>query len=224
MITILFRTLVIYFFLILTMRFMGKRQLGELEVSELVTTLLLSEVASLPITNQDIPLAYALIPILTLMSLEVLLSGLLLEVPWLKRLLSIRPSILIRHGKPDPAAMRRSRISAEELLSQLRLKDVTDPGTVEYAIEEPNGQLSVVLKAGEKSATARDVGAMPAETGIMHLIISDGQVNEQNLSLSGHDRRWLDGLLASHGLRIGDVFLLLADDGGKVRILPRSAS
>ena len=224
MVTILFRTVIMYLTLLLTVRFMGKRQLGELEVSELVTTLLLSEVASLPITNQDIPLAYALIPILTLMSLEVLLSGLLLEVPWLKRLLSIRPSILIRHGKPDPAAMRRSRISAEELLSQLRLKDVTDPGTVEYAIEEPNGQLSVVLKAGEKSATARDVGAVPAETGIMHLIISDGRIDRHSLSLSGHDEAWLQGVLAAHAMRAEDVFMLLADDGGQVRILPGSAS
>ena len=99
MLTILLRTLIIYLTLVVTMRVMGKRQLGELEVSELVTTLLLSEVASLPITNQDIPLAFAIVPVLTLMSLEVLLSGLLLHVPVLKKALSVRPTILIRHGK-----------------------------------------------------------------------------------------------------------------------------
>ena len=96
MLTILLRTLIIYLTLVVTMRVMGKRQLGELEVSELVTTLLLSEVASLPITNQDIPLAFAIVPVLTLMSLEVLLSGLLLHVPVLKKALSVRPTILIR--------------------------------------------------------------------------------------------------------------------------------
>ena len=90
MLTILLRTLIIYLTLVVTMRVMGKRQLGELEVSELVTTLLLSEVASLPITNQDIPLAFAIVPVLTLMSLEVLLSGLLLHVPVLKKALSVR--------------------------------------------------------------------------------------------------------------------------------------
>ena len=111
MLTILLRTLIIYLTLVVTMRVMGKRQLGELEVSELVTTLLLSEVASLPITNQDIPLAFAIVPVLTLMSLEVLLSGLLLHVPVLKKALSVRPTILIRHGKPDAAAMKKSRIS-----------------------------------------------------------------------------------------------------------------
>lgn len=224
MVTILIRTLIIYLLLILTMRFMGKRQLGELEVSELVTTLLLSEVASLPITNQDIPLAYALLPILTLTSLEVLLSGLLPEMPWLRRLLSDRPTILIRHGKPDRNAMMRSRISAEELMSQLRLKDVTDPGEVEYAVAEPNGQLSVILRASEQPATVRDVGADPTEAGIMHLIISDGRIDRHSLSLSGHDEAWLQGVLAAHAMRAEDVFMLLADDGGQVRILPGSAS
>lgn len=130
MLTILLRTLIIYLTLVVTMRVMGKRQLGELEVSELVTTLLLSEVASLPITNQDIPLAFAIVPVLTLMSLEVLLSGLLLHIPALKKALSVRPTILIRHGKPDAAAMKKSRISAEELFSHLRQKGVSDPDQV----------------------------------------------------------------------------------------------
>lgn len=224
MITILIRTLIIYLTLLVTMRFMGKRQLGELEVSELVTTLLLSEVASLPITNQDIPLSYALIPILTLMALEVILSGVLLKSRWLKKLLSVRPSILIRKGKPDPKAMEQSRISAEELFSRLRQKDVTDPADVEYAIAEPNGQISVILKATARQATTKELGITPTERGMMHLIINDGQVNEQNLTLSGHDRRWLEELLKAHKLTERDIFLLLCDDGGKVRILPRRVS
>ncbi len=108
MLTILLRTLIIYLTRIMTMRIIGKRQLGELEVSELVTTLLLSEVAFLPVTNQDIPIAFAILPILTLLSLEVLHSGLLLHIPVLKKMLSVRPAILIRHGKPDAAAMKKA--------------------------------------------------------------------------------------------------------------------
>lgn len=224
MITILIRTLIIYLSLIVTMRIMGKRQLGELEVSDLVTTLLLSEVASLPITNQDIPLSYALIPIFTLMSLEVLLSALILHLPWLKKALSVHPAILIRNGKPDPVAMRQSRISAEELISQLRQKDVTDPDEVAYAIVEPNGQLSVILKASARQATTKELGLQPDERGMMHLIITEGKINEQNLTLSGHDRRWLDKILAAHHIEAENVFLLLADDAGKVSILPGRAS
>ena len=103
MVTILIRTLIVYIALIGTMRFMGKRQLGELEISDLVTTLLLSDIATLPITNTDLPLSHALIPILTLTSLEVVLSGVLLKLPSLKKALSVRPAILVRHGKPDRA-------------------------------------------------------------------------------------------------------------------------
>lgn len=224
MLTILLRTLIIYLTLVVTMRVMGKRQLGELEVSELVTTLLLSEVASLPITNQDIPLAFAIVPVLTLMSLEVLLSGLLLHVPVLKKALSVRPTILIRHGKPDAAAMKKNRISAEELFSHLRQKGVSDPDQVEYAIAEPNGQLSVALRATERQATTRELGVDPPEPGIMHLIIHDGVINDRNLTLAGRDRRWLDQLLAAHRLTPDRVFLLLTDDGGTVRILPRRTS
>ncbi len=224
MLTILFRTLIIYASLIITMRFMGKRQLGELEISDLVTTLLLSEIASLPITNTDIPVSHALIPILTLTALEVLLSGLLLYSPRLKQLLSVRPAILIRHGKPDRTIMRAMRISSDELLSQLRQKDVTDPSEVEYAILESNGQISVVKRATAKQATVHELGLEPTEHGMMHLIITDGQVNRRNLELAGKDERWLNELLVARKLVREDIFLLMTDDGGKVRIYPREAT
>ncbi len=221
MLTILIRTLIIYLSLLITMRFMGKRQLGELEISDLVTTLLLSEVASLPITNTDIPLSHALIPILTLTSLEVLLSGLLLKLPFLKRLVSIRPAILVHNGKPDRAALRAMRVSSEELLSQLRQKDVVDLAEVAYAILEPNGQISVIKRATAQQPTARELGVSVTESGMMHLIISDGRINRRNLALAGKDERWLEAILHAHRLAAEDIFLLLADDAGTVRIYPR---
>ncbi len=221
MLTILIRTLIIYLSLIATMRFMGKRQLGELEITDLVTTLLLSEIASIPVTNADIPLSHALLPILTLTALEVLLSGALLKIPALKRVFSPRPAILIRNGKPDRAALRSLRISSEELLSQLRQKDVTDPHEVAYAILEPNGQVSVVKRATERQATTRELGVTPTENGMMHLVISDGAVNRRNLSLAGKDERWLREILGAHSLTVPEVFLLMVDDSGKVRIFPR---
>ncbi len=221
MLTILIRTLIVYFSLLLTMRFMGKRQLGELEISDLVTTLLLSEIAALPITNTDIPLSHALIPILTLTALEVVLSGVLLKVPALKKVFTIRPCILVRGGKPDRAALRAMRISNEELLSQLRQKDVTDLHELAYAILEPNGQISVVKRATERQPTVREMGVEPTERGMMHLIVTDGEINRRNLFLSGRDERWLTEILRAHKLRVEDIFLLMADDGGTVRIYPR---
>lgn len=218
MTTILIRTLIIYAALIIIMRFMGKRQLGELEIADLVTTLLISEVASLPLTDPDVPLSRAVFPILVLMSLEVLLSGGLLKFPFLKKILSIRPAILICHGVPDRRTMRSVRISTEEMLSQLRQKDVADIDEVEYAILEPNGQISVVKKATYQQATLGQLGIKTTETGMMHLVISDGEVNLRNLELAGKDRRWLDAFLGANRLTVSEVFMLLVDDDGQVRL------
>ncbi|MBE6585120.1 MAG: DUF421 domain-containing protein [Ruminococcaceae bacterium] len=210
------RTLIIYVILMITMRIMGKRQLGELELSELITAFLLSEVASLPITNRDIPLWHAILPILTLMALEVLLSGLILKLPWLKKLLSVRPAVLIHHGKIDRDAMRGIRLSSEELLSQLRLKDVTDPSEVEYAILEPNGQISVILSSNARPPTAEELGMDIPERGVMHLLVTDGKVNPKNLQMAGKDELWLRKYLKNNGLNMEDIFMLLIDDGGRI--------
>ncbi len=221
MTTILIRTLIIYVSLMMIMRFMGKRQLGELEISDLVTTLLVSEIASLPLTNTEIPLSHAILPILVLTSLEVLLSGALLKIPLLKNLFSVRPAILIHHGIPDRTVMRSVRVSSEELLSQLRQKDVTDPDEVEYAILEPNGQISVVKKAREQTATTQQLGIQTTERGMMHMVVCDGKINTRNLSLAGKDERWLDAFLLTHKLKAADVFLLLVDDSGQARLYPK---
>ena len=221
MVTILLRTLIIYVCLIATLRFMGKRQLGELEVSELVTTLLLSEIASLPITNQDIPIAYALIPILTLVALEVVLSSLLLKWPWLKKALSTRPAFLIDRGKLDAKMLRSVRISIDEFMSQLRQKDVFDLDEVEYAILEPNGQISIVPKAKARTVTLSDLDLHPKEHGMMHLIIVDGVVNQRNLSCIGKDLYWVDRILNEYGLRVSDVLVMTADDALTVRVISR---
>lgn len=214
MVTILIRTLIIYICLMAVMRFMGKRQLGELELSELVTTLLLSEIAALPITNQDIPLSHALLPILTLVALEVFLSGMILRFPLIRKLFVVRPAILIQDGVPDPKALKSVRISVEELLSQLRLKDVTDTANVSYAILEPNGQISVIQK---ESATQKSQKPKK-ETGIMHLIISDGKLNQRNLTLAGKSEAWVNHFLATQGVSRKDVFIFMVDDGGNTRL------
>lgn len=210
MLSILLRTLFIYGFLLLIMRIMGKRQLGELEITDLVTTLLISEIASLPLTEKNIPPHHALLPILVIAGLEVGMSSLLLKRPLFKRLLIPRPTILMSHGVPDRKAMKRARLSCEELLSQLRLKGVNDPEEVEFAVMEPNGQISVIQRQPIEEATAY--------AGVMRLLISDGWVNEDNLRLIGRDRRWLSEYLKTRGLQPRDVFMLLSDGGSAVRL------
>lgn len=224
MVTILFRTLIIYVCLIATLRFMGKRQLGELEVSELVTTLLLSEIASLPVTNQDIPISYALIPIFTLVALEVSLSALLLKWPWLKKILSTRPTFLINRGRLDAKMLRSVRISVDELMSQLRQKDVFDLDEVEYAILEPNGQISIVPKATARTVTTSDMNLHPKEHGMMHLIVADGIINQRNLACIGKDEAWVKKTLRKNGHQLNEILLMTADDALTVRIVSKQAS
>ncbi|MBE6693701.1 MAG: DUF421 domain-containing protein [Ruminococcaceae bacterium] len=210
MVTVLLRTLIIYAFLLITMRFMGKRQLGELEISELVITFLLSEIASLPITNTELPLLHAIIPITTLMALEVILSAGVLKLPKLKSAVSIRPALIIYDGKLLQSELRGARISNEEFLSQLRQKDIFDILDVEYAVLEPNGQISVISKSNPES-----------ENTLMHIIISDGVINHKNLALVKKSIVWLEKMLKGSQCAAKDVFLMTADVHGRVRLVGR---
>jgi uncharacterized membrane protein YcaP (DUF421 family) len=219
MITILVRILLIYFFLIVTMRLMGKRQIGQLEVSELVTTFLLSEIATLPIENPDIPVLHAVVPVVTLLTLEVSMALLLSRSSRLRRKLEAPPSMLICKGRLDQKELLRNRLSVEELLAGLRQQGVSDPEEVDYAILEKNGQLSVILKEPYRPATVKDAGLSVGHEGMMHVLISGGTVNEYNLRLLGKDREWLDGVLKRKKARREDVLCLLCNDAGKIELL-----
>ncbi len=212
MLTILLRTLIVYVILIATMRLMGKRQLGELEISELVTTLLISEIASLPIVEQKLPLIYAVIPLVTILTLEVSLSMMLLKCPRLKNVASSRPSILIRHGKVDQGEMRRNRISIDELISEIRQAGFCTLDEIDYAIVEQNGKISVLPKKEAQPPTNGELGLSPKENGIVHVLIADGRANTYNMALLGISQSALEDMLAQQGVRQKDVFFLGCDD------------
>lgn len=214
MLTILLRTVIIYIVLIGTMRLMGKRQLGELEVSELVTTLLISEIASLPIGDPSLPVVYAVIPLVTILSLEVSLSVLLLKCPKLKDLASARPSVLIRHGRVDQKEMRRIRISIDELVSEVRQSGLPSLEDVDYAILEQNGKISIIPKKTSQPPDAKSLGISLTESGVMHVLIGDGKVDEYNMKLLGLDTDWLYTRLSEKLLTVEEVFFLGMDDGG----------
>ena len=222
MTNILLRTIIIYLFLITIMRLMGKRQLGELEVSELVSTLLLSDIAALPITDQNIPLVYAIIPIVLITTFEISLSVLLTKAPNLKNLISTRPSALIKNGKIDAKEMTRNRISIDELFSELRQKDVSDISEVDYAIMEQNGKLTVIKKRAFSPPTLNDMGITPKENGISHIIIADGKIDKHGLKQAKKSREWLIGYLSAKKLSPADVYIMTFDDSEKIKIIKRS--
>jgi len=221
MLTILVRTIIIYVILIATMRLMGKRQLGELEISELVTTLLISEIASLPIADQTIPVIYAIIPLVTILTLEMVLSLILLKCPRLKNLASARPTVLIRHGVLDQRELKRSRISLDELISELRQAGVSTIEAVDYAILEQNGKISIILKKAGSPPSAADLNIILKENGIMHAVIEDGHINDYNLALLGHDRSWLSDILKEKQRQAERVFLLCLDDAGNFYMIDK---
>ena len=222
MFILLIRTFIIYTFLLITMRLMGKRQLGELEISELVSTLLLSDIAALPITNPEIPLSYALVPILSITAFEIVTSLLLTKRPKLKGLLSTRPIMIIKKGTIDHTELLKNRISIDELLSELRQKDVTDIGEVDYAIIEQNGKMTVVKKADYESPTRKDLGIKTSNSGLCHIIVSDGIVNEHGLHLVKKSRRWLVDTLERKKVELQDIYLMTLDDNEKVSIIKRN--
>ena len=221
MLTILLRTVLVYAILIATMRLMGKRQLGELEISELVTTLLISEIASLPIVDQSIPLMYAIIPLFSILTLEVVLSMILLKCPRLKNLASSRPSILIRHGEVDQGELRRNRISVDELISEIRQAGLSTLADVDYAIVEQNGKISVLARKNAQPPTAQDLGVCVSESGLVHVLIADGKPNRYNLKLLGLDEAWLTSTLSQKGLATQQVFFLGRDDAGALYLVEK---
>ena len=220
MLTVFLRTAIIYFLLILAMRLMGKRQIGELEVSDLVTTLLISEIASLPITEPELPLAHAVIPLILLLSFEVIISFLVSRFPRLK-FLTARPSTLIRNGKISQSAMKNARISFDELFCELRNQGVYDLDEIEYAILEQNGRITVIQKARFRQPSAEDLGLKVKENGLFHIVIEHGRINRHGIELVGIRESDLRRELKKKKLEVSDVYLMTVNDAGKRTVIPK---
>lgn len=214
MTAIFIRTIIIYLILIGTMRILGKRQLGELEVSELITTILLSEVASMPLVDRSIPLSHAVIPLVVISALEVAISYTTYKHPRLKALFFTPPSTLVCGGVINQRELAKNRIAPEELITELRLQGYSDIRKVNYAILEQNGLLSVIPKASEQPPTMRELKLQASESGIIHVIISQGEWNDPGLRALSRDRSEFEAYLKSRGAAAESVFLLTVDDGG----------
>ena len=221
MVSVLLRTVIIYLTLILVMRIMGKRQVGELEVTDLITTFLISEIASLPITETSMPLMHAVVPIVTLLVLEVAVSALLSRFPRFKSILSCRPSTLIKDGEIYQRAMSDARLSFDELLGELRAQGVDDISQIKYAILEQNGRITVIQKARFRQPNADDLHLKPKETGLFHVVIEQGVPNKHGMGRLGMTRQSLEKTLSHKGLSLSDVYIMMINDAGDVRVIPK---
>lgn len=214
------RLLIVWVLLTIVVRFMGKRQIGEMEMSEFITAFMLSELAALPVADSGIPLLYSVIPILLLAVFEILTSSAVMHSRFLQKLVSGTPAVLIRNGIPDQRAMKSCRMTIPELMGELRQKGYPDPFSIAYAILEENGKMSVIPKNAEVPPTAKDLSKNVKETGICHTLISDGEISYSGLSMSGRTEQDLQEILENSGIRdIKQVFLLTADDAGTFHLI-----
>lgn len=219
MATVLLRTTIIYILLIGAIRMTGKRQIGDLQISELIITFMISELATIPIQDISIPLAYSIFPIILLLCYEVIVSFLITKSNFLKKLFAGNPSILIKKGKLDQKELAKSRIGINEFLGELRAKSVCDISQVDYAILEQDGQLSVFLKSENQPITLEDLQISKSSCGIGHAIIVDGDINESNLKCSQKNIAWLNKYLDSYKLKAEDIFLFTVNDNNDINII-----
>ena len=223
MATLFLRTVIIYALLLAAIRLMGKRQVGELEVSELVITFLLSELAVLPLSNRYAPLSHALIPVLLLLSAEVIFSFLTFKFPLFRRIALGKPSVIVKKGKVDSKELARLRISIAELMSELRLCGAASLDEVEYAVVEDNGKLSVFKNAASSPAVSRDAGIKTVERGIAHCVIADGKICGEGLADADKSADWLDRFLKEKNTAVSDVWFMTVDDSGEIIIIMKGS-
>lgn len=210
------RTIVLYLVLILCVRLMGKRQIGEMEPSEFVVTMLVANLAAIPMQDGAIPLYSGLVPILTVLGAELVLSGLIMHSVVFRKLLCGKPVILIENGRLIQENLRRTRVTLDELTGHLREKDVLDIRTVQYAILETDGNLSVFPFAKERPASAKEAGIHPKQQFLPVTIVEDGYLSQENLRKAGKTESWLRQTLKENNAELKDTLLLTVDAADKV--------
>lgn len=218
------RTMLLYIVVVAAVRLMGKRQISELQTSELVVTLLISNLASVPMQDTGQPLVSGLIPIAVLVICEITVSGLMLKHKRLRSVICGKPVIVIRDGQVKQGEMRSLRMTTDDLCEQLRQKDVFSIRDVAYAIVETNGKMSVVKKPDKEQPTAGPLGVALPDKGLETVIISDGVVSDFSLALCRQDRRWMENVLNSLGVALPDVFLMTANAGGDYFLVKKEKS
>lgn len=210
------RSILLYLSLLVTIRLMGKRQLGEMEPAEFVVSMLLANLATIPMQDPALPLSAGLVPILTVLALELILSWLSLRSIRIRRLLCGKPVILIDNGRLLQRNLKAARITLDELTELLREQGILKLDSVQYAILETNGQVSAILRGKDRPPTCAECGICPQEELLPCTLISDGKILHHNLRISGKDPLWLQRELRKRGCRVSDVMLLTADRAGSV--------
>ena len=216
------RTIILYISVMVAIRIMGKRQIGELQPSELVITIMLGDLASVPMQETGIPILNGITPIVTLVFLEVMLSVIALKSRRARKIISGNPSVIINDGKIDYKELRRLRFNVDDLLEELRSKDIVNINDVQAALIDTNGACCVILKAKKRPVTPEDLNLSPKEEEIPYTLVSDGEIIRENLKKIGQDEMWLYKKLKKRSVRVSDVLYASYTKSGRFEIQRRN--
>ena len=219
MLVTLIRATILYFFIIICMRLMGKRQLGELQPTELVITFLISETVTIPLQDNGTPLVNSIAGVLLLVCLEIFNSAVCLKSARLRSIVEGNPILVIRNGVVDQKQLKQLRFSVEDLIEQLRQKDIFDINDVRYAFIETNGQLSVMLKPDKEPVTLSTVNGADNKSDLPCLVICDGKILEKNFRNCNMDDQKLTNILKREKVRTEEIMFMLADTFGNLTIV-----
>lgn len=214
MLVLIFRTLILYGFVIMSLRVMGKRQIGELQPSELVVAIMISDLASVPMQSIDIPLLNGIIPVLTLIVAEITMSFITLKSRRARRFITGEPSVIISDGHINENELEHLRFNLNDLLEELRMSGYPNIADIHTAVLETNGQISVIPTAQARSVTVKDLNLQDAKDEILpYMLISDGEINHEELRRSGRDEKWLKNELKKKNIiSVSDVFIASLDN------------
>ncbi|MBR1592053.1 MAG: DUF421 domain-containing protein [Ruminococcus sp.] len=219
---ILIRSLILYILVIFAVRLMGKRQLGELQPSELVITILVSNIATLPLEDSGIPLIVGITPILSLVCFEVIVSWINLRYIRIRKIISGSPKIIISNGKVDPNVLRQLRFSVDDLMTALRGKDIFDISEVQFAVVETTGQVSVMKKQPLDIPSREDLKINAETVNPPKIIISDGEIIKAAADSLNITEKQIEKILSDININKSNVFIMTADENMNIYIVPEN--
>ncbi len=223
MLIIFLRALILYFMVIFSIRLMGKRQIGELQPSELVITILVSNIATLPIEDINIPLATGLIPIISLVCFDVIMSIITLKFKSIRRVVSGKPRIVVFNGVVDQKALKQLRYSVDDMMEGFREQGIFDIKEVQYAVVETTGRINVLQKKDYQPLTLDIVeNKNSASQNPPQVIIEDGVLSKKSLVMLGLNEKWLNNILNKNQVKVKDVFFLSSDDDKNYTLIKKS--
>ena len=221
MAVVLIRACILYVIITFSLRLMGKRQLGELQPSELVVTILISNIAAIPVEDSSVPMLMGVVPILTLVSLDVIVSAIMLKFPKFRKLIIGSPRVIMSEGVIMQKEMKRLRYTVDDLVEAMREEQIFDLNEIWYAIVETTGKIHFLKKKDYQSAEKADIGCGGSTVDPPAVIIRDGHEDQEQMKLMGRGMGWLKEQLREQRLSVTDVFLMTADRNGQSTIIQR---